>query len=246
MTENGSGGGGAASSYRIAAGLAALNAEGIGWAVLAFILADGVMVAVFGDALRVLMHFVFDALIVHMGLRSMLSDGRVTGLGAMVTETGRTPWLFIFRATVLMMPGILALLLVGGLMMPAFGPGAALGAGVVVGLGAYAVTFALFGTMLADLASGGSGDPEAALEKGRAAFRPALALMLSGPVLAELCLYAADSLARGIGLPDRAIDPEAEHLNAVGLVVDTAFLLGGIFVSLLAATALGRAWLGRY
>ncbi|MEO1530836.1 MAG: hypothetical protein AAFU72_01560 [Pseudomonadota bacterium] len=244
MSENG--GSATPSSYQIAAGLAFLNAEAIGWAVLAFVIADGVMVAIFGAAPRVLMHFVFDALIVHMGLRSMLSDGRVAGTAALVREDGQTPWLFIFRATLLMMPGILALLMVGGLLMPAFGVSAALGGGVIAGLSAYAITFSLFGTMLADLADGGRGDPEAALERGREGFRPVLALMLAGPVLAEFSLFAASRVADWMELPERAIIEGAEHLSVVGLLLDTAFLVAGVFVSLLASAVIGRAWLRRY
>ncbi|MEO1460057.1 MAG: hypothetical protein AAFV49_21145 [Pseudomonadota bacterium] len=244
MSENG--GATAPSSYQIAAGLAALNAEAIGWALLAFIIADGVMVALFGAAPRVLMHFVFDALMVHMGLRSMLSDGRVAGTAALVGSGGQTPWLFIFRATLLMMPGILALLMVGGLLMPAFGSSVALAGGVLAGLSAYAVTFSLFGTMLADLADGGRGDPEAALERGREGFRPVLALMLAGPVLAEFCLFAASRMADWLNLPEHAMIEGADHLSVVGLVIDTAFLVAGVFVSLLAAAVIGRAWLKRY
>ncbi|MEM6356189.1 MAG: hypothetical protein AAF844_10995 [Pseudomonadota bacterium] len=244
MGENGDGG--ASTTFRIALGLAALNAEAIGWLLLVFIMVDGVLVALLGVSTRWLMHFVFDALIVHVGLRSMLSDGRVVGTDALVDPRGRAPWLFVFRATLMMMPGILALLMVGGLLMPAFGIGAALGGGVIVGLGAYAVTFALFGTMLADLANGGSGNPEAAFERGREGFKPVLTLMLAGPVVAEFCLFAVSRLVGALDLPDRALAEGQDHLSIPGLLMDTAFPLAGVFVSLLAAVVIGRAWLKHY
>ncbi|MEM7527912.1 MAG: hypothetical protein AAF416_09550 [Pseudomonadota bacterium] len=236
---------GESSSFAIAAGLAAVNAEVIAWGVLLFLMVDGVLSVLFGTAPRVLMHFFFDALVVHAGLRSMLSGGRFAGLDAVLTADGRMPWLFVFRAVVLMMPGILALLMIGGLMMPVLGTAGALIAGVVVGLATYAITFALFGTMLADLAAGGDGNPEVALGRGQARFAAAFALMLTGPVLAELALYVVDRLVYAIALPDRAILPETEHISLLGLGVDAILLTGGIYVSLVTAAVLGRTWLGR-
>lgn len=240
------GGGKARDSLALAASIAALNAEVIAWALLAFIMIDGLLTVLVGAAPRILMHFVLDALVVHAGLRALLSNGAVRGLPAIFTAEGTLPWAFMIRAVILSCPGILTLLMIGGLLMPALGPGGALVAGIVAGLGVHAGTFALFGTMLADLAGGGTGDPEAALERGRQHFRPVFMLMLTGPVVAELGFYAVEEMLLATGLPDRALSVEAGHLNPIGLAVDLLFLAMSIAVSLLTAAVLGRAWLRRF
>lgn len=233
---------GARNIYALAAGTGAVNAELIAWGVLVMLFVDGLCVIVFGGAPRIVMNFLFSAILIHAAMRTMLSGGAVTGLPAALKADGKMPWSFVFRVFMLSVPGVLAIMTVGGLLLPVMGQAAALFAAVVAGLAVQAGTFALFGAMLTDLARGGEGEATAALERGQGQFGAVFRLMLIGPVATEIAVFAVGRALDAMGLADRVVEQGAAHINVVGLVVDGTLLAGSAAVAMLTAAVLVVAW----
>lgn len=229
-------------TYALAAGTAAVNLELIAWGVVLVLFLDGLFIVLFGGAPRILLNFMFGALVMHGALRTMLSGGAVGGLAGALRPDGTVPWPFLFRALLLSMPSIFGLLMVGGLLVENVGRDVALFAGVIVGLTIQAGVLAMLGTMLTDLAQGGSGDAGEAMARSEGRFLPVFVLMLTGPTAAELAVFAVERTADGLGLPDRIAAAGAAHLSPLGLVVDGLLLIGSAAVSILTAAVLIQAW----
>lgn len=226
--------------FSLALGLYALNLYAIGWAVLGLLMLEGLTTILFGAAPRLPLNFIFTALVLHAALRTIASNGQVAGFDASLTADGGVPWGFMLRTLILSVPGALASLMVAGLILPGGGMEAALLGGVLGGVATNALVFALFGTMLVEIAEGREGDPEAALDEGRARFPAGLWLILMGPGVAEFCLFVFEMGARMMGLETRVAEAGAAHLNPDGIIIDTILYAGGAFVSIMMAAALVR------
>ncbi|MEO0820989.1 MAG: hypothetical protein AAF074_11255 [Pseudomonadota bacterium] len=224
----------------LALGLA--NAEVIARLALILIVTDGLCVILFGGAPRMILNFLFWSLVIYVALRTLLSNGRVAGVAALFREDGSLPWRFLVRAFLLNVPGVLAILMIGGLLLPALGQAPALAFGIAAGLCVHAATLALFGSMLVDIANGGDGDAERALARGRTLFLPVTVMMLSGPALAELILLGFERILVALDAPLRTVAVENDHASPVGFVLDALLLTGSAVVSVLTAVVLGRAW----
>ncbi|MEL6265790.1 MAG: hypothetical protein AAFR52_09105, partial [Pseudomonadota bacterium] len=197
----------------LALGVIGLNLQPLAWTVLVLVTLEGLATIALGIAPRFFMNLVFSVLALHVALRTLETGGRLTGLDAATTTTGAFPWLFLFRTVVLALPGLLAMLMVAGLIMPGFGDEPALFAGVIAGILTNTAVFALFGSMLVEIAAGREGDPEEALDRGRAHFGPTFTLMLMGPAAGEFILFLVETLARSMGVETRIASPDAAHLN---------------------------------
>lgn len=217
------------------------NLEAIAWAILGLVALDGLCVVVFGAAPRGLVDFLFAVLVMHAALRTALSGGRVRGLAAALTPEGRLPWAFLLRTALLIAPGFLAFMLVGGLLAPTMGIEGALIVGVTVSIAVQAVTLALFGIMLVDIAGSGPGDAEAAMAKGRRHLTVILTMMLTGPAAVEIAVFLTRRAFIGLGTGDRVAVPGAAHIDPLGLILDVATLTGAAVVSLMTAAVLLRA-----
>ncbi|MEM9782975.1 MAG: hypothetical protein AAF899_10900 [Pseudomonadota bacterium] len=224
----------------LAIGIFALNLQAIAWAVLVLIFLEGLTTILFGAAPRLPLNFIFTALVLHAALRTITSNGQVTGFDATLTSDGSLPWGFLLRTLILTVPGALASLMVAGLILPGGGMEPALLGGMIGGVSTNSLVYALFGTMLLDIAQGRDGDPEQALDEGRARFPAGVWLILTGPGLAEFCLFAFEMAARLLGLATRVAEAGAEHLNPDGIVVDALLYAGGAFISITMAAALVR------
>ena len=230
-------------TFPIAVALTAVNAGAILWMALGFAFAGSLSAVLFGGTPGLLLDFLFSTVVTYGALRSFLSSGEVRGAAAMLPPGGVLPWNFILRSLVLAMPGVIAMMTVGGLLYPVASENTALIFGVAIGLVVQAATLALFGSMLVDIANGGEGDPERAMLRGRQAFVPVFAAFLAGPAVADLLLLTFDRAVSFSGAPGMAFEPGAAHVNPLGLVIDIASHLGRAFVALLTAVVLGRAWM---
>ncbi|MEM6972748.1 MAG: hypothetical protein AAF577_08080 [Pseudomonadota bacterium] len=224
----------------VATGIFALNLLPLAWAVLCLVTLEGLATILFGADPGIPMVFIFTALVMHAALRMIASSGQVSGFDASLSASGTVPWLFMVRTLILSVPGVLTFFMVGGLIMPGAGREAAQIGGAIAGIAVNSMVYALFGTMLVEIAEGRDGDPEAALDEGRARFPGGFWIILLGPGIAEFCLFMLDLTARQIGLDITVIDNEAEHLSPVGLVLNTIHYAGSAFVAICMAAALTR------
>jgi hypothetical protein len=228
-------------TLEIAHDLGLANLQALAWTVLVFIALDGLLVIVFGAAPRLLADFVFAALVLHGALRTALTDGAARGVEAALTPEGRLPWAFLFRTALLLVPSLLAFMLVGGLLAPSLGVEAARFVAVVVSLGVQSLAFALFATMLVEMARGGPGDAEAALARGRRHLVAVTTMMLTGPAAVELVVFLTRRAFIGLGTGDRVAVPGETHIDPLGMILDALTLTGSAIVSLMTAAVLLRA-----
>jgi hypothetical protein len=228
-------------TLEIAHGLGLANLQAIVWAIVVFIALDGLCVIVFGAAPRILADFAFAALVLHGALRTALTKGEARGLAAALTPEGTLPWGFLLRTALMLAPSFLAFMLVGGLLAPSLGLVGASVVAVVVSLLVQSLAFALFATMLVEVAAGGPGDAEAALERGRRHLVPVATMMLTGPAAVELAVFLTRRAFIGLGLGDRVAVPGATHIDPLGMTLDALTLTGSAIVSLMTAAVLLRA-----
>ncbi|MGF1554442.1 MAG: hypothetical protein ACFBWO_18355 [Paracoccaceae bacterium] len=228
-------------TLELAHGLGLANLQPLAWAILLFLALDGLFVIAFGASPRGLADFVFAVLVLYAALRTALTNGQVTGVAAALTREGRLPWAFLFRTALLVVPSLLAFLLVGGLLYPALGEGGARLVAFAVSLVVQSLAFALFATMLVDLAKGGWGDAEDALAHGRRHWVAVTTMMLSGPAVVETVVYLTREAFLGLGLGDRVAVAGATHIDPLGMALDALTLTGSAIVSLMTAAVLLRA-----
>jgi hypothetical protein len=130
-------------------------------------------------ALRSLIIMIFG----YSAYRTLLTGGRVSGLRAIATGTGRIPWRF---AGIMLL--ILSPVLILGVVWTAQGSGAGPGSFTEMGFGVmmvatYAVLYVLFGTALPEVAERGEASLAEAFERGRSNYRVIAKAMVIGPWL---------------------------------------------------------------
>ncbi|MEM6487464.1 MAG: hypothetical protein AAF677_04210 [Pseudomonadota bacterium] len=222
----------------LALGVVAIDPMPLAWAVLAAVFLEAAIEITLGLRLSLIIDFLLHASVMYAGLRTLQSGGSVRGVPAALTPAGEVPWLFFARLFLLGIPGLLAVFLLLGLLTPALGQRAAVTAGVAANIAVGAVILGLFGSMLNDIARGGRGDPQEALERGHQRWVALAVALVLGPGLVNAGLFALHMTLDALGLPLSAVDPEATHLNPVGLFATASTYVVSALTALMTAAAL--------
>lgn len=225
--------------------LAALQANfrAVAWVVLIGWFAEALSTLAFGAAPGSAVAFVTQALIMFAVMRTLLSGGEVAGLRALQTVNRGFPGQFVVRLLLLAIPGVVALVLVSGIVYPFQGRGAAIFAGLTVLLVTQTAVLALFGTMLPRIAEGKPGRATRAMERAEGNFRPVFLALLTGPVFVDLAAKVAGLMVETAGLPAQTVVPGWHHLSVVGTVLDIGFRVVSAVTAAFYAAVLTRVYL---
>ena len=174
--------------------------------------------------------------------RTLLSDGRLAGLGAMATDEGRVPWRY--NAVMLM---ILTPILILGIVWTA--PGSSGGPstmseivfGVVMVI-LYATGYVLLGMALPEIAERGDVSLTRAINRGRANFRRISRAMLLGPWIFRVCTTLLMICLALTGVTIDLFDSHDGTFQPAAVAPILLFTSGHVFAEALTAIVLVRAY----
>jgi len=174
--------------------------------------------------------------------RTLLSEGRLTGLRAVATDDGRVPWRYTGVMLMILTP-ILILGIIwnapGGSAGPGSLPEVALG---VVMVSAYTVGYVLLGTALPEIAERGDVVLSDAIARGRANYRRIGIAMVLGP-----WVFRAFAVLVMVGLAFAGVTTDLFHgptgtFQPAALGPMLLFTSAHVFAEVLTAIVLTRAY----
>jgi hypothetical protein len=219
----------------------AFRAKYAGFAAIALFLAfsDPALKLMGSEGNLLAANLVISSIISFVAHWTLLNNGRELDRLA-IRRLGGWAWIkFTWWSFLLTLPSILALIVLTAGQHSAI---LALLTGMLAFVAAYAVTLALWGTVLPQIAATGRASLAEAGRRGARTFRATLRDLAAGPAAFTIGLAVAITALSAFGVPIAALLPVDGGVSWIGTLVSVALVLGAVYGNALFAAVLCKAY----